>query len=256
MSFRQGARQFFERRGAPAWTNPYVTDGLVAMWDGEWNAGGGVHDASATVWKDLSGNGYDGELVSAQLGTGYAWESNAFVRYATNSNGMWTPIDISDRMLAAARSATFSVQIVTGAPVGSNSWTSQIFNLAQTFTQGWANGITALRRNEVNGQCGFFSGLTYSSTESFYVNPYDAIASISLVLDGSKIAFYNGTTLVGNKTVAITPDNTISGVFARLGSSSYAFRGRYMRYCIYSRALTASEIAANYAIDQARFNLP
>ena len=24
------------------WTNPYVTDGLVAMWDGEWNAGGGV----------------------------------------------------------------------------------------------------------------------------------------------------------------------------------------------------------------------
>ena len=22
------------------WTNPYVTDGLVAMWDAEWNVGG------------------------------------------------------------------------------------------------------------------------------------------------------------------------------------------------------------------------
>jgi len=35
------------------WHNPYVTDGLVAMWDGEWNAGPGVHDANATTWKEL-----------------------------------------------------------------------------------------------------------------------------------------------------------------------------------------------------------
>ena len=34
------------RNGMAVWTNPYVTDGLVAMWDGEWNAGGGVHDAN------------------------------------------------------------------------------------------------------------------------------------------------------------------------------------------------------------------
>ena len=48
-----GARQFFERRGGGGWQNPYVTDGLVAMWDGEWNAGGGVHDAAATTWVDI-----------------------------------------------------------------------------------------------------------------------------------------------------------------------------------------------------------
>lgn len=35
------------------WHNPYVTDGLVAMWDGEWNAGGGVHDHQAEEWIDL-----------------------------------------------------------------------------------------------------------------------------------------------------------------------------------------------------------
>lgn len=45
---------FRKKRGG--WVNPYITDGLVAMWDGEWNAGGGVHDASATVWKDIVGN--------------------------------------------------------------------------------------------------------------------------------------------------------------------------------------------------------
>lgn len=44
--------------GGGGWKNPYVTDGLIAMWDGEWNAGPGKHDASATVWKDLAGS-YD-----------------------------------------------------------------------------------------------------------------------------------------------------------------------------------------------------
>ena len=40
--------------GNARWVNPYVTDGLVAMWDGEWNAGGGVHDPNAMVWKNLA----------------------------------------------------------------------------------------------------------------------------------------------------------------------------------------------------------
>ena len=31
----------------------YIQDGLVACWDGVENAGTGVHDAGATVWKDL-----------------------------------------------------------------------------------------------------------------------------------------------------------------------------------------------------------
>ena len=35
--------------------NPYVTKGLVAMWDGEWNAGLGRHNAKASRWKDLVG---------------------------------------------------------------------------------------------------------------------------------------------------------------------------------------------------------
>lgn len=37
------------------WKNPYVTDGLVAMWDGEWNAGGGKHQSITTEWVDIAG---------------------------------------------------------------------------------------------------------------------------------------------------------------------------------------------------------
>lgn len=39
--------------------NPYVTDGLMLMYDGIWNAGLGEHDEQSMVWKDLSNNGYD-----------------------------------------------------------------------------------------------------------------------------------------------------------------------------------------------------
>ena len=48
-----GAWGLGRRRG---WTNPYITDGLVAMWDGEWNVGGGVHDGTASQWLDVVGS--------------------------------------------------------------------------------------------------------------------------------------------------------------------------------------------------------
>ena len=42
----------------------YVQKGLVACYDGIDNAGTGTHDATATTWADLSGNGFDGTLAS------------------------------------------------------------------------------------------------------------------------------------------------------------------------------------------------
>ena len=36
--------------------NPYVTRGLIAMWDGEWNSGFFMHDPSSGTWKDLVGS--------------------------------------------------------------------------------------------------------------------------------------------------------------------------------------------------------
>ena len=48
-------RRMMASIGAKTWVNPYITDGLIAMWAGEWNVGGGMHDANATVWTDLIG---------------------------------------------------------------------------------------------------------------------------------------------------------------------------------------------------------
>jgi len=40
------------------------------------------------------------------------------------------------------------------------------------------------------------------------------------------------------------------------GGFDYAFKGRVYNARVYNRALTAEEVAHNYAIDKARFNLP
>ena len=48
--------------GIPA--SAYVQDGLILQWDGLENAGAGKYDPMATVWKDLSGKGNDGELTA------------------------------------------------------------------------------------------------------------------------------------------------------------------------------------------------
>ena len=61
---------FLAARRKKGWTNPYVTDGLVAMWDGEWNVAGGVHDATATSWKDLVGSN------DARIAEGGSWGSS------------------------------------------------------------------------------------------------------------------------------------------------------------------------------------
>ena len=41
--------------GLAATALDYVQDGLIAHWDGVENAGNGVHDSSATTWKNLAG---------------------------------------------------------------------------------------------------------------------------------------------------------------------------------------------------------
>ena len=50
------AAMFIAGAACAATSASYVQRGLIAQWDGIDNAGTGVHDPNATVWKDLKGN--------------------------------------------------------------------------------------------------------------------------------------------------------------------------------------------------------
>ena len=69
----------------------------------------------------------------------------------------------------------------------------------------------------------------------------------------------NGTTVtaVNDFNFAATSPIAQDGFqVGRVGAASYTTFQDIYRAAVYSRALTADEIAANYAIDKARFGLP
>jgi hypothetical protein len=221
-----GARQFFERRGAPAWTNPYVTDGLVAMWDGEWNAGGGVHDANATSWVDLSGNGYDITLPSS----GATWDADHIALSSVSLN----------TYLPEVRRAEFTIECVASAAgSGAIVWMKNPSWVGGALV-GWANG---------NGKCYYpWANIgTIGDLNLHSVSLSWSASSQRLLVDGSVIASTSG---------AINSRNVLSQIFLGEynGIKMSSMNGYSVR--LYSRALTATEIAANNAVDKQRFNLP
>ena len=225
--------------GASGWENPYVTDGLVAMWDGEWNAGGGVHDAAAPVWKDLIGN------RDATLAGDISWGANYVHRGATSA----TTITLPDIEIKPGFAIDYCMALI-------NNGDGNFRDFATT---------SGLRMEIVR--------MTNGSLQRYYRNSKDGYVSRSgptpfgLSTDAQRILIgfdsdggygaYNGGSVSYDQT-----ENTILKDYGTIQSLAVGKYGtlyenaKYHRICIYNRALTAAEIAHNYAIDKERFNLP
>ena len=211
--------------GAPT-ARDYVQDGLVAMWDGVENAGWGVHDQNATTWKDLVG---DFDLT---VTTG-AFVLSGFVGLATSAT---RPICANTTVTALL---SFD-KISTGYPVDAYD----------------DSGGYRIYTNDATGNIRFRwfvsrgSGLVWQP--AFLNQALDTPFSYTLTGDGDsglKKVFLGGE-LIQTSGSQVGFANGSGGL--NVGSkycTMYNFR-------IYSRVLTAEEIAANYAIDKARFNLP
>ena len=229
-----GAWGLGRKRG---WTNPYVTDGLVAMWDGEWNAGGGVHDAAATVWADLSGNGYD---ATVSIGT---WEADG-LNGGESVNQCWTVVSKS----------------MAGADVAHVEFVLSGFRMATWATICHLGGRARCPTFNVNSRFEPTAGYL-----PFY--NYPDLSTSHRIVDGvfavdyniSK-AWHNGTEMgvKEGSQYSIYPSNFIvaAGLVRNSSVSGYLNGGKICRLAAYSRSLTADEIAANYSVDKQRFNLP
>lgn len=255
MSFRQGARQFFERRGAPTPSVPtardYVQNGLVAMWDGIENAGYRQHDPNATVWKDLSGNNMDFPLVegnsswlgNALLGAsrsaGYIGSLSAsslgtvgFVEFVGNPY-----YGVGDRVEATPG------MILDGATSGS------VINLR---IRGWASRkVCSILKGSKNCPWYVTPGMgTKSEDRTVYCAGEVSGADVGTV-------YYNGDEV----TPQTFGENFDASPYVCLGAyktndTRYPYEGSINCIRIYNRSLTAADVAHNYAVDKARFNLP
>lgn len=229
-----GAWGFGRKRG---WTNPYVADGLIAMWDGEWNAGGGVHDASATVWKDLVGSD----------------------DFTIDSAGIWGDKSISNgetyNRIAYRNDFTFAMpmtQEIVMKYKGNQSSNAVIFHVSQ-----WADGNDMLRGMVVL----FGAYFKVRSDTTGYSLPvsHDAMTLACLYdSSGTPVPYINGVaeTLLNEGTDTWWANDATGVNIANRANNNRGTKIEIFGIRFYSRALTAEEIAANYAVDKQRFNLP
>ena len=205
----------------------YVQDGLVAMWDGIENAGWGVHDASATMWKDLVGE------HNVALGGGMSFASNALV---CTAQGIATGTSISES-IAAIEFVEFHSVRQDGMPFQLKSSRQCVLrNTYDTysFSQNATDSSMPYQFGSIHA---VYVALASDGTiDTCYIDGVD-VTSQKRARDAN-IGFYGGVRIGG----------ATASYFSYYGSL-YALRVR-------SSTLTSAEIAINYAVDKLRFNLP
>lgn len=249
------ARQIFLGRGGKAaWRNPYVTDGLVAMWDGEWNAGGGVHDQNATTWVDISGNGNNMKEKVA----GLTFSEHALI-FGGIQGAYWECDTVSEQLAqigdvyTSEENPTLGVQYeicCNQLSFQNNSVILSIdssrFGYRYAGNQTYAWGYIGQRRIGISN----FTCFSYLS-QNWTIPNVKAQAREMYYRDG----------VLKQDTGVVSVSSVVKKRIqnARVGATT-SMTGLWIGefYCarVYNRALTAAEIAANYSVDKQRFNLP
>lgn len=205
----------------------YVQDGLIAMFDGIENAGWETHDANATVWKDLSGNGNDVDVDLTQA----SWEDGFLKVTGTTCTRDEEITNIATLEVLFRDASKIDYYPDNKGPFFVLGERKGPCCLWYGHVSGGSSATTHFSSNNaVNKGILASRSYTYSRPVSYYVN-------------GEQMPLYD-------------PPTTLADA---VGCKATAVGGKPIEiYHVraYSRALTADEIAHNYAIDKARFNLP
>ena len=211
----------------------YVQDGLVAMWDGIENAGWGEHSESNEKWV---------ELIS--------------LKEATKESDVRQVITLSDGFRFVK--GGFKTKVLLDNIVA-------IEAVLRVDTAQNSGPLLCSTRDRIqlvlvsNADGAQYVALTYTTSSYKKANvPIGKKFSVSIRED---LGFTNGidSTVVdssvkgwgfnyGNGTIAYYLPNNFQEVFTNFVGDIHSLR-------CYSRHLTIDEIAANYAVDKARFNL-
>ncbi len=215
-----------------------MNDGLIAMWDGIENAGWGVHDAGTTTWRELVG-GLDLAVSSGIFGGDGLYGTDSTACQATFADASYSLKDVMAADVATTIGCTLEFVCT---PLGYSNTPYNMYSAWNMYSVGgnppplwswyrcnsWVNNISA--RGSI-GQPISFSGASIPQTTYPYIQLYS---------NGEFVAQGSYTPQTGS----------ISDTFM------VGLKGAIHSIRIYSRALTAEEIAWNCEIDRRRFNLP
>ena len=233
-----GARQIINGEEKEQFENPYITDGLIAMWDGQFNGRNGKHDPDGGLIELLSG-------VATYVRRGsYTIEDDCIVG---NSVVIASPpipaivnMDGSGELTIEACCMNYN----SGRPImlgTDRPFSDRMFS---------PNGTYWMIHNSCTD-----SDLNSKWASGFRNN--ERRSRTLVVSSGTVQWFIDG---VPDASATRTKDFTTSSlpfsVFGWDWDFSFPATGDFCCLRMYNRALSAEEIAYNYAIDKERFNLP
>ena len=248
----RAARQIYLGRCATAkapTARDYVQDGLVVMWDGIENAGPGVHSDSTLDFKDL--------VTGSSCGVGYEYG------WSTNTPETPTFTVVADGVRSNDAVIGRSVGIGIPYPVSGWTWNYTIEYVRKVHSFATTAGYNPSVVNSYPSMTS--TGMLMCQTGNHHIYLlYGGMTDTRLIesLDGCSVTSWGDNT-DGREVIVHGIGNFTSGrgqfgvnTNTHICLSSSFFDATLCHLRVYSRALTAAEIAANYAIDKARFNLP
>ena len=214
----------------------YVQDGLVTQFDAIDNEGGGTHNASATVWRDLKGS------ASITLQGSAGWAGRYFdSTYETKQTIAGWPQYIRDSLTVET-----AMRIVK--PSSSSS------SIILFFGRG-ATDCFYLQNGHVYFYYGFADGKRPHSGDFNYMGTLSGYSGS----DRYGIAFNGVVKDQINQRAALgwyaTDDGTgwFTGDYYLNGQNANSLQGHYYAVRFYSRSLSESEMMTNAVIDKLRF---
>lgn len=237
-------------------SDAYVTNGLVAHWDGIDNAlvdGVRVHADAPAVWSDLSGNGNDLAIPATGLVTA---EANAFLSAAKPDKTAGVDTTVMDALAGLSHgpdAGPFTVEVV----MQNVGWKhSDNYNNLQTVAS-TPRGSFGYRMNHENGFYAFVpenaskrriwhwtpADMTTAEVHVFSLTYGTNTATSAFFCDGEAVAF--------SDFKMDSYSEEWGTAFAFFSNPRADVRVHAIR--VYSRALTAYERDRNAALDRARF---
>ena len=232
------------------WQNPYVTDGLIAMWDGQWNAAKGRHDSTALRWINLVTGEYATPVHSDNLTSDISWGPNyayfngraALIAAAgdmpniaeTNNSG---ECELDGIFRVEYPQATSSVSIC------GTGWTFHIMENFYHTNYNYGGTVSCIQHNIANPA---LSG--HPHIVPLYIWMTNRIINAADLQRGTR------SSKSATDTITIRPESGF-GIGQATSGPQTPLLGRIYNIRIYNRALTDLERSANYVIDNTRFGL-
>lgn len=214
-----------------------VQDGLYLWYDGIDNAGIGIHDDAAAVWKDLSGNDRDGVIAG-----GAAWRKQCL---AFNGSDSWVNCGVFNPSYATIDVIAEYNTIVT--PEGN------------AIASSWESGGLGIYQYNSAHSFGFYVDSNWSAANGKAIEKHK-IVHLTATYDGTNAKLYEDGVLVGNTVKSGTLRPAANNTVFSIGSNptgtyrgSMPLFGYVYAVRLYNRALTADEVLVNHQHDAERF---